>query len=69
MHNTGAVRVGQPLYLAELVTDYRPVRFLRSANTQLFIEPRSKTVITDRRFSCATPHIWNSLTLYVRTAP
>ena len=63
-----AVRVGQPLYLAELIADYRPVRLLRSADGHFLTEPRSKTVIANRRFSCAAPHIWNSLPPHVRTA-
>jgi len=52
-----AVRVGQPLHLAELVRDYRPVRLLRSADGHTLIVPCSKTVIGDRRFSCVAPHI------------
>jgi len=63
-----AVRVGKPLYLAELVRDYRPVRLLQSADGHTLTVPRSKTVIADRRFSCVARHIWNSLPLHVRTA-
>ena len=60
--------VGQPLYLAELVADYKPVRLLRSAGSHVLTELRGKTVIANRRFSPAAPHIWNSLPLHVRTA-
>jgi len=63
-----AVRVRQPLYLAELVRDYRPVHLLRSADGLTLTVPRSKTVIADMRFSCVAPHIWNSLLLHVHTA-
>jgi len=43
-----AVRVRQPLYLAELVRDYyTPVRLLRSANGHTLTVPRSKTIIAD----------------------
>jgi len=33
-----AARVGQPLYLAELVANYRPVRLLQSADCHLLIK-------------------------------
>jgi len=36
-----AVRVRQPLYLAELVRDYRPARLLRTADGHMLTVPRS----------------------------
>lgn len=51
----------QPTYLAELIVDYIPSWSLRSSGTNLLVEPRKKTLIASRAFSCASPHIWNSL--------
>jgi len=58
-----AVCVGQPLYSAELVRDFRPVRLLRSADGHTLMVLRSKTVIAVRRFSCVGK--WISLALCV----
>jgi len=43
-----AVRVGQPLYLAELVCDCKPVRLLRSSDDHTLTVQRSTTVIASR---------------------
>ena len=53
----------QPLYLTELVVDYRPQRTLQSSGNDLLAEPRSKTItlIVSRALSSAASHVWNSL--------
>jgi len=58
----------QPSYLSQLLNDYKPDRVLRSATNQLLVEPPAKTVTAARRFSCAAPHIWNSIPVSVRSA-
>jgi len=62
-----AVRVGLPLYLAELVREacsFATICWWAYVNCTAYI----KTVIADRRFSCVAPHIWNSLPLHFCTA-
>ena len=52
-----AARVGQLLYLAELVADYRPVCVLRSADSHLLTETRSKPVIANILVVCRTSYL------------
>jgi len=64
------VRVGQPLHLADLVRNYRPVGLLRSADGHNYVNCsllHSKIVIAGRRFSCVAPNM-NSLHIHFRTA-
>ena len=53
--------VKQPMYLAELIEDYKPVRELRSTSRLLLKEPCIKTTIRRRSFHFAAAKIWNSL--------
>ena len=53
--------------LSVLITDYKPVRLLRSAVSNLLVIPRTKTVTAFRAFRIAAPKIWNSLPTTVRS--
>ena len=47
--------------LAELIHVSAPVRFLRSSNRHLLLQPRTNTVTASRACAVAAPRIWNSL--------
>ena len=52
----------QPKYIHELLTNYQPVRSLRSSNCNLLVVPSHvKTVTASRAFCVAAPKLWNSL--------
>ncbi len=55
-----------PRYLADLLTEYRPSRSLRSSSQLLLTQPKARTRIGERAFSFAGPKLWNELPLAVR---
>ena len=55
-----------PSYLNQLLSERSYVRELRSTNTFLLEQPRTKTVVASRAFSSAGPRIWNELSLELR---
>lgn len=59
-----------PLYLSDLLGEYRPERTLRSANQNLLTVPKSKLKSRgDRAFAIAAPKLWNTLPLHIRISP
>jgi len=54
---------GQPDYLAAELRSYQPQLCLRSSSQELLTVPHCKTTLGRRRFSVATPRVWNSLPL------
>ncbi len=58
-----------PTYLCELLTEYQPIRSLRSSNQDLLSTPKSRLKCRgDRAFSIAAPGLWNALPLSIRQA-
>ena len=57
----------KPSYLDSLITQYKPVRSLRSADKQTLVIPTIKSANGRRSFSFASPTIWNSLPLDIRS--
>ena len=60
---------GQPSYLADLVSFYKPSRSLRSSNSLLLVVPDIRTAMGRRSFTYAAPTIWNALPLHLRSCP
>ena len=59
-----------PPYLSSLLTQYKPVRNLRSASEMLLEVPRRKLKsYGERSFSYQAPVVWNALPSQVRSAP
>jgi hypothetical protein len=59
-------RNNQPSYLRELLTDYEPVRCLRSATQDLIRVDRCRTVLSSRAFKYSAAKTWNNLPDSVR---
>ena len=59
--------VKQPMYLAELIEDYKPVRELRSTSRLLLKEPCIKSTTGQRSFNYAAAKIWNGLPDLIRS--
>ncbi len=58
-----------PTYLCELLTEYQPIRSLRSSNQDLLFIPKSRLKCRgDRAFCIAAPRLWNALPLSIRQA-
>ena len=57
----------QPMYLAELIEDYKPARDLRSTSRLLLKEPCVKTTTGQRSFHFEAAKIWNGLTDHIRS--
>jgi len=57
-----------PMYIAQLLDRYVPLRPLRSSSRGLLKVPRSSTKYGDRSFSVCTPTLWNSLPDHLRLA-
>jgi len=64
-----ALSSGQPAYLRELISPYKPSRQLRSSDQSLLTIPRTNLTIGQRAFSWSSVFIWNSIPLSVRNAP
>jgi hypothetical protein len=59
-----------PAYLSELLVPYKPSRNLRSASSNLLVEPKSDMkTYGDRAFSIAGPRLWNGLPASVKDSP
>src|SRR5664279_4267311 len=58
----------QPVYLASIISEYKPARTLRSSSQDLLAQPPSTTVTAARRFSCCAPRVWNALPISIRKA-
>jgi len=57
------------VWLLDLLTDYAPVRTLRSSNTNLLTAPTDvKTATASRTFQAAAPKLWNSLPMFVKSS-
>ena len=56
----------QPVYLSSLISDYVPIRSLRSTGTHILLTPRVKTAVGSRAFSSSAPKVWNSLPADIR---
>ena len=55
-----------PAYIADLISEYKPKRTLRSASQYLLQESVSRTKTYDRSFSRVAPRLWNNLPLALR---
>ncbi len=56
-----------PTYLCELLTEYQPIRSLRSSNQDLLSTPKSRLKCRgDRAFCIAAPRRWDALPLSIR---
>ena len=62
-----ALSSGQPAYLRELISPYKPSGQLRSGDQSLLTIPRTNLTIGQRAFSWSS--VWNSIPLSVRNAP
>ena len=56
----------QPVFLSSLISDYAPIRSLRSTETHILHTPRVKTAVGSRDFSSSVPKVWNSLPADIR---
>ena len=63
-----SLNIGQPEHLSVLLSDYTPLRQLRSSDHQLLSQPTDNTVFAGRAFSSTAPRVWNSLPITIRTA-
>jgi hypothetical protein len=59
----------QPSYLASLVNFNIAPRTLRSSDQHLLYLPRTCTVTGGRAFNLASPKVWNSLPISIRSSP
>ena len=59
--------VKQPMYLAQLIEDYKPARELRSISRLLLKESCVKTTTGHRSFHFAAAKIWNGLPDHIRS--
>ena len=50
-----------PSYFSELLSQYSPMRTLRSGNKQLLQEAASNRSWGDRSFAISAPQLWNEL--------
>ena len=64
-----ALSSGQPAYLRELISPYKPWRQLRSSDQSLLTIPRTNLTIGQHAFFSSSVFIWNSIPLSVRNAP
>ena len=59
----------EPKYIYELLTNYQPVRTLRSSNRTILVVPSHvKTVTAPRAFCVAAPKLWNMLPSFITSA-
>ncbi len=59
----------QPSYLRSLINFETPSRQLRSSALHKLHQPKIRTAIGERAFSCASPSVYNSIPLPIRSAP
>ena len=63
-----ALNCQAPCYITELLSLYKPKRFLRSASQKMLEVPKSNTKnYGDRSFSVAAVKLWNALPLYIKS--
>ena len=68
-HTYTALNGQSPSYLKDMLEVYRPVRDLRSQNSNTLVVPRIRTnQFGNRSFQHAAPNLWNSLPSKIRTA-
>ena len=60
--------MGQPVYLRDLLSDYEPVRILRSSSRRLLAVNVADTVLATRGFRHSAVAVWNSLPDNIRHA-
>ena len=58
-----------PMYLKQLLQEYRPARTLRSTCAKLLTVPKTRSSMGDRCFSVAGPTEWNKLPNALRNLP
>jgi hypothetical protein len=63
------LNTNQPAYLRSLINDQPSVRQLRSAALHKLHEPTVHLSVGQRAFSSASPFVYNSIPLSIRTAP
>jgi len=56
-----------PVYLRDLIQDYKPSRSLRSGSSQQLCVPRSHNIYGDRAFARFAPVAWNALPQELKT--
>ena len=61
------LQYGQPSYLADLISFYKPTRTLRSSDSLLLAVPDIRTAMGRRSFSYAAPTVWNALPFHLRS--
>ena len=59
----------QPAYLRSLIQYHAPSRITRSSKLHLLYQPRTRTVIGQSAFSSASPAVYNTIPLSIRSAP
>ena len=59
----------QPAYLSSIIHPYIPPRVLRSGDLHKLEQPFASTNFGSRSFSVASPTVWNSLPVSVKTSP
>lgn len=70
VHTYRSIHGEAPVYLQNLVKEYRPTRQLRSSSETKLVLPRTKTVsYGERSFQYAAAHLWNDLPSHVRNVP
>ena len=68
-HIYKALNGQSPTSLKEMLEVYRPVRDLRSQNSNTLVVPRTRTnQFGNRSFQYAAPNLWNSLPSKIRNA-
>lgn len=67
MHVFKALHDEAPVYIQDLISRYKPVRSLRSADSNLLATSRARTkTYGQRSFKQAAPELWNSLPSHMR---
>ena len=61
------IHTHRPPYLYDLISDYLPVRNLRSSNQRLLCVNRTRTVLASRGFRHSAVSVWNNLPADIRT--
>ena len=58
-----ALTRGSPAYIRDLITEYKPIRTLRSSSNNLLVVPstQNNTILANRAFQNYAPKLWNSL--------
>src|SRR3989441_13124281 len=57
----------QPQYLADIITEYKPSRELRSSSQRTIARRQTKTATGQRAFSFASRVVWGSLPESIRS--